>query len=146
MRASDLNPKLRAQLIATGVLPTSTKRAQPKKDDTAERTFAFQCAAGKLPRVVAQSKLPKSAHPNDPKRQWVFDFVFRDHGVIVEVNGGIWIQGAHSHPVDVTRNMRKQNDAAAEGFVVLQFTPREVKSGHAIAFTEKVLRNLGWQP
>ena len=90
--------------------------------------------------------MPKSEFPNNPKRMWVFDRIFPDFKLIIEIDGGIWIAGAHGHPVDITRNMTKQNDAALLGFQLLRFTPREAKNGHAITFTQRVLHTKGWKP
>lgn len=41
--------------------------------------------------------------------------------------------------------MTKQNDAMLLGYQVLRFTPAEVKTGHAVAFTQKVLQSKGWE-
>lgn len=127
-------------------------RSKPvKRNDSAEREFAFQCLAMKLPHVIAQFQLdrPGVLTPKTRKQaRWAFDFGFPDQKVLVEVQGGVWMKGggAHSHPVDITRNMTKQNDAVQLGYAVLQFTPAEIKNGHAIAFTQRVLHTRGWRP
>ncbi len=146
MRAADLSPRVQAQLLAGGVAPRP-KRA--KKDDSAERLFAFQCRAMRLPAVSPQHQLarPGVFTPKTRKQSfWVFDFAFLAEQLLVEIDGGIWIQGAHAHPTDITRNMTKQNDATLAGFQVVRFTPAEVRSGHAVAFTQRVLAAKGWKP
>lgn len=150
MKAADLDQASQAKLFSGNV---ELGRAGPKRktrDDSAERTFAFQCLAYKLPPVIGQYQLdrPGVFTPKTRKQaRWAFDFAFVPHKLLIEVNGGIWLAGggAHSHPVDITRNMEKQNDAALLGFLVLQFTPREIKTGHAIAFTQRVLATRGWR-
>jgi very-short-patch-repair endonuclease len=139
IHASDLSPEVRAKL---GISRAPKKR--PKQSDEADRAFLFQCQSLKLPPVFVQWRFQNSQHPNNPARKWRTDFVFQDHALMIEIDGGIWIKGAHSHPLDIIRNMRKQNDAELLGYAVLRFTPEEVKSGHAIAFTGRVLQARGW--
>lgn len=140
LRADDLPPQVRARL-GLGVL----EKKRTKRTDDAERSFLAQCKLLSLPPVFAQWRYEKSQFPGNPRRKWAADFVFKDFKLICEIDGGIWIKGAHAHPLDITRNMTKGNDAALLGFMVLHFTPTEVKSGHAVAFTEKVLKTRGWK-
>lgn len=141
LRAEDLPPQVRARL---GIKP---KRGRPKKanEDEADREFLFQCKHLGLPPVFAQWRFARSEQPKIRTSRWRCDFVFPDQQVMVEIDGGIWIKGAHSHPQDIIRNMSKGNDAILLGFAVLHFTPTEVKSGHAIQFTERVLQAKGWK-
>ncbi|MFO1465846.1 MAG: hypothetical protein U1F35_05305 [Steroidobacteraceae bacterium] len=128
----------------------ATRAHRVPKVNKGEATFAFQCRAFRLPDVAPKWKMVNSAGTRTPKKRelamWEFDFAFLVQKVLVEIDGGIWIQGAHAHPTDITRNMTKQNDAAHAGFITLRFTPAEVKSGHAIAFTQRVLATRGWKP
>lgn len=112
------------------------------RDDSAERTFALHVKAYELPECVPQYKLtsPHLMTPKTNKRKtWVFDFAFPGHALLVEVDGGVWVRGAHGHPLDILRNMQKQNDAVALGWAVLRFTPQQVQSGEAVQFTRSVL-------
>jgi very-short-patch-repair endonuclease len=123
------------------------RKSSGPRDDSGEREFAFQCRTYRLPLLKAQMRLERSdqeLRKDGRPRVWVFDFVFVNHGIIVEIDGGVWIGGAHGHPLDLTRNMKKRNDAALAGYLILAFTPREVKIGHAIAFTQRVLATRGW--
>lgn len=132
----------------------SVQRQEKRKtsaNKTGEKTFDFQCRSYRLPPHVWKWKLLKSAQTprkdNKPiPKMWEFDFAWPDFKLIVEINGGVWMPGggAHSHPIDITRNMLKQNDAALAGFFVLQFTPDDVRYGDAIAFTQKTLAARGW--
>ncbi len=110
-----------------------------RKPVSQERTFAFQCKASKLP-VTAQYRFGQSKHPQSKRRVWIADFAFLDSKVMVEIDGGIHIPGmGHSRGSGISRSMTKQNDAALLGFFTLRFTPAEVKSGAAIAFTQRIL-------
>jgi hypothetical protein len=141
IRASDLSPELRAKL---GIIHAPKKR--PKKSDEADREFLFQCKALNLPPVFAQWRFQNSRHPSSATHKWRCDFVFKDQKLMVEIDGGIWVKGAHGHPVDILRNMKKQNDAMLLGFQVIRFTPAEVKNGDAVSFTQAVLQARGWKP
>lgn len=149
-QSSLLPGETNAQMITR--ITTEAKQKKPSQNKVGENTFAFQCKAHQLPPVDMQFKLlkfeqtPRKDGKAIPK-VWRFDFVWPEYKLIVEIDGGVWMAGggAHSHPVDITRNMTKQNDAALEGFCILRFTPAEVKSGHAIAFTQRVLYARGWR-
>lgn len=140
IRASDLDPATRAKL---GLAAKPRGRRKKADEDRADREFLFQCRALQLPPVLAQWRFQNSRHPNSASRKHRADFAFPDFKLFVEIDGGVWIKGAHSHPLDILRNMTKGNDAAFLGFTVLHFTPEEVTSGHAIAFTQKVLKTRG---
>ena len=128
------------------------KKAKRSAKESPEDLFAFHCRGYKLPDVSRQFKLlksvqtPRKDNKNIPN-QWRFDFAWPDFKLIAEIDGGVWMAGggAHSHPVDIVRNMEKRNDAALHGFVIISFTPQQVKTGEAIAFTQRVLISKGWQ-
>lgn len=132
-----------------------TKAAKKSRNKVAEDTFDFQCRSYRLPPFVRQWKLlkteqtPRKDGKNIPN-VWRFDFCFVDFKLIVEVDGGIWMPqgGAHSHPVDIERNILKRNDAALARFFVISFTPNQImrKERHALAFTQLVLHERGWRP
>jgi hypothetical protein len=140
IHASDLSPAVRAKL---GIVD-KPKKGRPKQDESANRAFMIQCLGLKMPPMLAQWRFTNSKHPNAASHKWRCDFVFLEYFVMVEIDGGIWIKGAHGHPTDIIRNMRKQNDAMLLGYTVLRFTPAEVKSGHAVTFTQQVLKGKGW--
>jgi hypothetical protein len=124
-----------------------------RKGESAQERFGFDCQQLRLPTVTAQFELVKTLQePRKDRRPvprvWRFDYAFVEQQVIVEIDGGVWRPGggAHSHPVDITRNMTKRNDAALAGFVLLSFTPAEVFAGHAVEFTMRVLVSRGWAP
>jgi hypothetical protein len=138
---------------AVSMLASVQRKQKGKTSQTkvGEQSFDYLCRSHRLPPHVWKFKLLKSEQTprKDGKqipRMWEFDFAWPDFMLIVEINGGVWMPGggAHSHPIDITRNMTKQNDAALAGFFVLQFTPDDVKHGDAIAFTQRVLHERGW--
>jgi hypothetical protein len=125
----------------------TTRSRQP------EDSFGFQCRARHLPvfqrkwRLLKLVQTPRKDGKDIPKT-WEFDFCWPQFEVIVEIDGGIWMVGggAHSHPMDIERNMAKRNDAALSGLSVFAFTPAQVKRGEAVDYTMRVLAARGWQP
>jgi hypothetical protein len=131
------------------------KAAKPSLKTQAQEDFGYLCRIHRLPPPQRQWSLLKSVQEprKDGKpipRRWDFDWCWPEYKIIVEIDGGIWRPGggAHSHPIDLTRNMLKRNDAALAGFSVLAFTPEDVNSKRrtAIDFTMRVLASRGWQP
>ena len=146
IKVAALSKAARAQIEAkTGTKVTHIGRLKPltKQDRSREKEFPLHCEARGLPPSELQFKLPR---PDAPGHFWVFDCVFPRHKVIIEIDGGIWIRGAHGHPLDILRNMSKQNDAQLAGYAILRFTPQQVKTGEAANTTEKLLRKRGWLP
>lgn len=141
IRVADLPADVQAKLGIAG----KAKRGRPKQDESANRAFVTQCLALKLPPSAVQWRFVNSRYPASATRKWRADLVFPDYRVMVEIDGGIWIKGAHGHPTDILRNMAKQNDAMLLGYQVLRFTPAEVRSGHAVDFTQRVLKSKGWK-
>lgn len=74
-----------------------------------------------------------------PVRRWRFDFAFPSSMVAIEVEGGIWSGGRHVRGLGYEKDMDKYNEAALHGWLVLRFTPEQVRSGKPIAMIE-----AGW--
>lgn len=141
---------------AAGVLHAAKQESAAKESvkKRAENAFAQQCEQYRLPTFVRQFALLKSLQTprKDLKpipKVWRYDFMFPAYKLIVEVDGGIWMPkgGAHSHPIDIERNILKRNDAVLAGYDVISFTTNHVlrTQRHAIAFTQRVLAAKGWK-
>lgn len=136
MRVSDLPPDLRRKLLG------NTPKAAPKPEENeGENLFSFQIKAMKLPEPLRQYKFAESMG-----RKFAADFAWPEFKLIAEVSGGIWLKGggAHSRPHLIEADMVRQQHAAYLGFLMLPFTPDEIFSGHAIDWTAKTLRRIGW--
>lgn len=61
-------------------------------------------------------------------RRWRFDWAWPDAMVAVECEGGIWRRGggAHSHPINIMRDLEKGNAAVLLGWAVLRYTPEQM--------------------
>ena len=70
-------------------------------------------------------------------RKWRADFAYTSIRLLVEIEGGEWVNGRHN------RNLRgdaeKYNSAVLLGWRVLRFTGSMLKSGQAIDTMERVL-------
>jgi len=58
-------------------------------------------------------------------RGWMFDYAFVAERLAVEIEGGIWKKGggAHSHPLNIERDIEKYNEAAILGWRILRVVP-----------------------
>lgn len=129
------------------------RRAKETRVDF-EQLFADDCKRYRLPNFVRKFPLEKTDQQSDRVGkgsnrilQWEFDFCFPDYKLFVEIDGGIWSMGAHGHPIDIVRNMRKRNDAAHAGYLVLSFATDHVKHGDkpALVFLMRFFLARGWR-
>jgi hypothetical protein len=77
-----------------------------------------------------------------PKRKWRFDYLldpdwdsFGD--VAIEIEGGIWNNGAHVRGKHYQSDMEKYREAAAMTFKVYRFSVQEVLNGTAKKFIKE---------
>lgn len=79
-----------------------------------------------------------------PERPWRFDFIIRDRrfglGIAIEIEGGIWTNGAHVRGKHFESDLRKYNEAAKLGWVVIRFTPNMIIRGESKVFLAELLR------
>lgn len=73
-----------------------------------------------------------------PGRKYRWDFIVGD--LAIEIQGGTWHVGAHSHGEGILRDCQKLNAAVLEGYRVLLFTTGMVESGEAIDTIQAALR------
>lgn len=62
-------------------------------------------------------------------RKWRFDFALPAHKIALEVEGGIWTDGAHTRGKHFLSDIEKYNRAAILGWRVLRCTPQTLISG-----------------
>jgi very-short-patch-repair endonuclease len=98
-----------------------------------EDDFLFQIKAVGLPVPYRQAKVIKD-------RRYRWDFCWPERNLLVEIQGGIWIRGAHARGGGIERDCEKNNLAVLAGYRCLQFTSGMVSDGSALTFLEKVLK------
>ncbi len=59
-------------------------------------------------------------------RQWRFDFAWPVRRIALEVEGGVWIGGAHNRGKGFAKDMEKYNAAACDGWRVLRVQPKDL--------------------
>ena len=91
---------------------------------------------------------PTREHEFAPPRRWRFDFAWPQWRVAAEVEGIFHGGGGrHQRPAGFEQDAEKYNAAAIEGWIVLRFTPGQIKSAYAIRIIEQTLTKLaqrGW--
>ncbi len=97
-----------------------------------EETFYNQLAAAGIEQ-------PWTEHRFAPPRKFRFDYVWLQHRVALEVEGGAFVQGRHTRGVGYVRDMEKYNLATVMGWRVLRFTPDQVQQGEPIASLASLL-------
>ena len=123
-----------------------TKGKRPKKPaapSIGEETLAMQLRALDLPQ-------PERQYQPVEDRRWKVDFAWPMLGIIVEVEGGVYMRGYHNFGEAMENDMRKYNRLKSEGWQIYQFSTGMVKSGEAITFIEnelgKALALLDYEP
>lgn len=76
-------------------------------------------------QLLARRPEPTREYRFHPIRKWRFDFAFVAEQVSVEVDGGQWAFRGGRHATDADRD--KLNHAAALGWRVLRFSPRQLR-------------------
>lgn len=97
-----------------------------------EQTLAYQCIADRLPPFVQNYVFLEN-------RKFELDFAWIDYRVGCEIQGGVFIKGAHGSPLAILRDMEKSNLLVLSGWKVLRYTPSEVSVGIALTGLKKLL-------
>ena len=61
-----------------------------------------------------------------PERKWRADFAHIESRTLVEIEGGIWIQGRHNRPQGFAADIEKYLEAALAGWHVLRLTEFQI--------------------
>jgi very-short-patch-repair endonuclease len=82
---------------------------------------------------------PEREYRFAPPRRYRADFAYPDKMLLIEVEGGVWVRGAHTRGGHYNSDCEKYNLAAMNGWKVLRFTSNMINDGTAIDTIEKVL-------
>lgn len=66
-----------------------------------------------------------------PKRKWRLDFAWPDSMIALEVHGGVHSGGRHTRGRGFVGDREKMNEAALLGWIVIEATTEQIKSGQA---------------
>jgi len=113
-------------------MPKSITRI-PKELSILEETFALQLRGEGI-------EFEQQVKGLIPGRQFVMDFVFRSAKLIVEINGGVWLQkSGHNTSKGIMRDYEKSNLAQLNGFMYLQYTMKELDNLEALDTVKRLL-------
>lgn len=71
-------------------------------------------------------------HEFHPQRKWRFDFANPKLGLAIEVEGGSYTRGKHSHGKRFEDDLIKYEQALLLGWQVYRVTPRMIKKGFVL--------------
>ena len=97
-----------------------------------EDALVFHLRAVGLPDPVRELRF-------HPKRLWRFDFAWPDRMLAVEVEGGTWVNGAHSRGRHFEQDAEKYAEAVIAGWRVIRVTTGMVEDGRAVSLIERAL-------
>ena len=100
-----------------------------------ERLLRQHIKAAGLPDMAEQ-------HQFHPERKWRLDFAYPELRLGIEVEGGIWRKGggAHSHPINIERDIEKHNALVMLRWTVFRFTPQIITSGAGLRMVEEWMK------
>lgn len=78
-------------------------------------------------------------HKFHPKRKWRFDLAHLASKTAIEIEGGAYISGRHTRGYGFVNDMEKYNAAAELGWVVLRYTPQQMKELETIQQIERII-------
>jgi hypothetical protein len=83
--------------------------------------------------------LGEGQHRFVPGRLYRFDRAWPEQRVAVEIQGGLWVNGAHSRGSGVERDCVKLSIAAAMGWRVLPISKAMIEDGQAVELIAQAL-------
>ena len=93
--------------------------------------------------LLAQRGLP---HPHreyrfEPSRRWRADYCWPERGIILEIEGGIWLRGGgrHNRGAGWMKDAEKYNHAATLGYRVVRVTPQQILTEETMTMLKKLL-------
>lgn len=89
--------------------------------------------------LVGLSRLFQREYKFHPERRWRLDLYSAEHRLGVELHGGIYSAGRHTRGDGFTADREKMNAALELGIRVLEYTPKEISDGSALAQIERII-------
>lgn len=97
--------------------------------------FAFQLTASKI-YFEREFKF-------HPTRRWRSDFLIPRRvplgDLLVEIEGGTWINGGHNRGAHFQSDVEKYNEAGLMGYLVIRGTSEDVKTGRLLKWVERAM-------
>lgn len=138
-RASAILPAQRWP--AGGGSPVQTSLSVEEMKKALKKAKTGQLEAEMLAQIAAARLLPCSPQYRFHRtRMWRFDFAWPELLFAVEVNGAIFVHGAHSRGKGQENDMEKIAEAAILGWTTICVSSNQIKSGEALRWIETIVR------
>lgn len=132
LTASSLPASVRAKLSAQ-----SLKVRRDKETERMRRRFFIElCREHGIPAPKQDYRFAA------PDRQWQLDLAWVDARVAIEVQGGIFVKGAHSRGKHQLEDFAKMNAAQLRQWRVLQVTPTQLCTAETIDMVKLALQPI----
>ncbi len=102
--------------------PVAPRKRGKVRPDTARPYFALLMGLLR-PHGIPE---PKCEYRFDPDRKWRFDLAWPVQKVALEIDGGLFVEGAHNRGLALLGQMEKQNAAVLQGWKILRYTPQQL--------------------
>jgi len=86
---------------------------------------------------------PEFEYDHIPKRRFRLDIAWPGYRIGIEVQGGLWIKGAHSTGAGIIRDMEKRNLSLINGWSVLERQPKELLTEATRQMLKDLVRRRG---
>lgn len=130
-----LSPATKHALARKGRPRTAAGRVKAAaKAQTSPDLFLALLRARGLPQ-------PHQEYRFHDSRLWRFDYAFPAWNLAIEVDGGLFVRGAHVRGARILKTHEKLNAAAAMGWRILYTTPDRLCSGE---FIDTIKASLDW--
>ena len=114
--------------------PQSLKVLKDKAEEAQRRqNFRLYCRHEGLEPPVEDYRFAA------PDRQWMIDLSWPTVRVGIEVQGGVWVKGAHSRGAQQIKDFEKLNAAQVRGWIVLQVTPDQLCTAETLALVRMAM-------
>lgn len=115
----------------------SGKKLKAARNKHLEEAFLWQVLQAKL-------LMPEREFRFHPTRKWRFDFAWQAKRIAVEIEGGIWINGAHVRGKHFESDSEKYNEAALLGWTVIRLTRATIDSGRGLHWLKLAMEGKGF--
>lgn len=124
------------------------KTQKPKSELERQYEAAIrQAKRDKLDSIVAKQMagLPEFVTELEfhPERRFRFDYAWPQRRVALEIHGGVFQKSRHTTGVGFTKDKAKMNEATCLGWLVVEVTTEQLKSGEARDWVERTLALRG---
>lgn len=94
--------------------------------------FLIACKDAGLPVPVKEFKFC-------PTRKFRADYAWEAFMLLLEVNGGAYINGRHTRGLGFERDCERRCIAVALGYSILEVTPKQMRNGLALQWAQEAI-------